>query len=137
MECHLLFPAQGALLELQVFCLCVVCCTDLFVFLPDLLLWESSSWKKQQEELSEHMSQGGVYQDSIHRRFTLDEKEALLQWSNLQPTRWAPEQTNDIIPPADFPGYYIITILGKEKATVTFQTFQPLLWNMSEHHLLH
>lgn len=30
-ECHLLFPAQGALLELQVSCLCVVCYTDLFL----------------------------------------------------------------------------------------------------------
>uniref|UniRef100_A0A3Q1G6L7 Uncharacterized protein n=1 Tax=Acanthochromis polyacanthus TaxID=80966 RepID=A0A3Q1G6L7_9TELE len=79
-----------------------------------LLTWESSSWPKQQEDVSEHLCQGGLYQDSIYRRFTFDEKNVLLQWSNLQPTRWTAEQTADSIPPALCPGYYQVTILGKE-----------------------
>lgn len=80
----------------------------------DLLSWESSSWEKQREEVTEHLCRGGLHQDSFQRRFILDDKDALLQWSNLQPTHWAPEQGIDTIPPADCPGYYQVTILGKE-----------------------
>uniref|UniRef100_A0A3B5LB65 Uncharacterized protein n=1 Tax=Xiphophorus couchianus TaxID=32473 RepID=A0A3B5LB65_9TELE len=39
--------------------------------------WESSSWSKQREEISEHLHHGGLHQDSISRRFTFDEKSAL------------------------------------------------------------
>uniref|UniRef100_A0A3Q0S576 RPA1 related single stranded DNA binding protein n=1 Tax=Amphilophus citrinellus TaxID=61819 RepID=A0A3Q0S576_AMPCI len=77
------------------------------------LSWESSSWPKQRQEVSEHLCKGGMWQDSISRRFTLDEKNVLLQWSNLQPTRWTPEQTADTLPPVLCPGYYQVTILGK------------------------
>lgn len=86
------------------------------VLLPDSdrLSWESSSWEKQQEEVTEHLCRGGLHQDSFHRGFTLDDKDVLLQWSNLQPTHWAPEQSTDTVPPADCPGYYQVTILGKE-----------------------
>lgn len=82
----------------------------------DVLSWESSSWEKQREEVTEHLCRGGLHQDSFHRRFTLDDKDVLVQWSNLQPTHWEPEQDIDIdtVPPADCPGYYQVTILGKE-----------------------
>uniref|UniRef100_A0A3Q0S2M4 RPA1 related single stranded DNA binding protein n=1 Tax=Amphilophus citrinellus TaxID=61819 RepID=A0A3Q0S2M4_AMPCI len=83
------------------------------------LSWESSSWPKQRQEVSEHLCKGGMWQDSISRRFTLDEKNVLLQWSNLQPTRWTPEQTADTLPPVLCPGYYQVTILGKVEILAT------------------
>ncbi|XP_044079200.1 RPA-related protein RADX isoform X2 [Siniperca chuatsi] len=82
----------------------------------DVLSWESSSWLKQRQEVSEHLCQGGLHQDSISRRFTSDEKNVLLQWSNLQPTRWTPEQTADTTPPVVCPGYYQVTILDEPRA---------------------
>lgn len=94
---------------------CLLCSdspTCLFPPGSDVLSWESSSWLKQRQEVSEHLCQGGLYQDSVSRRFTFEEKDVLLQMSNLQPTRWTPEQTADTIPPAACPGYYQVTILG-------------------------
>lgn len=77
------------------------------------LSWESSSWVRQQQEVSEHLCKSGLWQDSICRRFTLDEKNVLLQWSNLQPTRWTPLRTADALSPVLCPGYYHVTILGE------------------------
>uniref|UniRef100_A0A3Q1CQH5 RPA1 related single stranded DNA binding protein n=1 Tax=Amphiprion ocellaris TaxID=80972 RepID=A0A3Q1CQH5_AMPOC len=96
---------------------------------PDssVLCWESSSWPKQREDVSEHLCQGGVYQDSISRRFTFDEKNVLLRWSNLQPTRWTPEQTADSIPPALCPGYYQVTILGINKKIAFDAAYLPVM----------
>lgn len=88
--------------------------TPAFLPDPDGLSWESSSWEKQREEVTEHLCQGGLHQDSIYQGYTLDDQNALLQWSNLQPTCWAPEQGAEAVPPADCPGYYQVTILGKE-----------------------
>lgn len=68
---------------------------------------------RQQQEVSEHLCKGGLWQDSICRRFTLDEKNVLLQWSNLQPTRWTPLRTADALSPVLCPGYYHVTILGE------------------------
>lgn len=79
----------------------------------DVLSWESSSWPEQLQEVKERLCQGLLYQDSVSRRFTFDEKDILLQWGNLQPTRWAPEQTTDTVPPVVCQGYYRVTILGK------------------------
>lgn len=89
-----------------------------FSSLPDsgALSWQSSSWVTQQEEVSEHLCQGGLYQDSISQRFTFDEKDILLKQNNLQPMRWAPDQTDDSIPPTVCPGYYQVTILGNVPA---------------------
>ncbi|XP_023153060.2 RPA-related protein RADX isoform X1 [Amphiprion ocellaris] len=92
-----------------------------------VLCWESSSWPKQREDVSEHLCQGGVYQDSISRRFTFDEKNVLLRWSNLQPTRWTPEQTADSIPPALCPGYYQVTILGINKKIAFDAAYLPVM----------
>uniref|UniRef100_A0A3Q1F071 Uncharacterized protein n=1 Tax=Acanthochromis polyacanthus TaxID=80966 RepID=A0A3Q1F071_9TELE len=92
-----------------------------------VLAWESSSWPKQQEDVSEHLCQGGLYQDSIYRRFTFDEKNVLLQWSNLQPTRWTAEQTADSIPPALCPGYYQVTILGINKKIAFDAAYLPVV----------
>lgn len=88
--------------------------TDVRLFPPasDVLSWESSGWLTQRQELCQHLCGGGLYQDSISRRFTFDEKNVLLQWSNLQAMRWTPEQTADMTPPVVSPGYYQITILG-------------------------
>ncbi|XP_030602124.1 RPA-related protein RADX [Archocentrus centrarchus] len=91
------------------------------------LSWESSSWPKQRQEVSEHLCKGGVWQDSISRRFTLDEKNVLLQWSNLQPTRWTPEQTADTLPPVLCPGYYQVTILGINKQIAVDAAYIPVV----------
>ncbi|TNM85063.1 hypothetical protein fugu_009241 [Takifugu bimaculatus] len=93
----------------------------------DLLSWESSSWEKQQEEVTEHLCQGGLHRDSFHRGFTLDDKDVLLQWSNLQPAHWAPEQSPDTVPPADCPGYYQVTILGINKQIAVDAAFFPIV----------
>ncbi|KAM7397758.1 hypothetical protein PAMA_005877 [Pampus argenteus] len=92
----------------------------------DVLYWESSGWLKQRKEVSEHLCRGGLYQDSITRRFTFDEKNALLQWSNLQAVQWTPEQTADSTPPIVFPGYYQITILGINKQIAVDAAYFPV-----------
>ncbi|XP_029957715.1 RPA-related protein RADX isoform X2 [Salarias fasciatus] len=81
----------------------------------DALSWESSSWATQRQEVREHLCDGGLYRDSVSRRFSFEEKDVLLQWGNLQPTRWHPDLTADAVPPADCPGYYQVTILGINK----------------------
>ncbi|KAM6907551.1 RPA-related protein RADX [Xenentodon cancila] len=93
----------------------------------DALSWKSSSWSKQREDLSEHLCQGGLYQDSISRRFTFDEKSVLLQWSNLQPTRWTSAQATETITSALCPGYYQLTILGVNKQIAVDAAFFPVL----------
>ncbi|XP_051258025.1 RPA-related protein RADX [Dicentrarchus labrax] len=93
----------------------------------DVLSWESSSWLKQQQEASEHLCQGGLYQGSFSRRFTFNEKDVLLQWSNLQPTHWAPEQTADSISSVVCPGYYQVTILGINKQIAVDAAYFPVV----------
>ncbi|XP_032390416.1 RPA-related protein RADX [Etheostoma spectabile] len=93
----------------------------------DVISWESSSWLKQQQEVSEHLCQGGLYLDSVSRRFTFDEKNVLLQQSNLQPTRWTPEQSSDTIPPVVCPGYYQVTILGINKQIAVDAAYFPVV----------
>lgn len=93
----------------------------------DILSWESSSWLKQQQEVSEHLRLGGLYQDSISQRFTFDEKNVLLQWSNLQAMRWTPEQSADTIPPVVCPGFYQITILGINKQIAVDAAYFPVV----------
>uniref|UniRef100_A0A8C7ZR91 RPA1 related single stranded DNA binding protein n=1 Tax=Oryzias sinensis TaxID=183150 RepID=A0A8C7ZR91_9TELE len=90
------------------------------------LSWEGSSWSKQQQELSEHLSQGGLHQDSICRRFTFDEKNALLQWGNLQPSRWTSKQSSESVPPVLCSGYYQLTILGINKQIAVDAAFLPV-----------
>uniref|UniRef100_A0A8P4GQ85 RPA1 related single stranded DNA binding protein n=1 Tax=Dicentrarchus labrax TaxID=13489 RepID=A0A8P4GQ85_DICLA len=110
--------------------LCVLIkCHWLSLFLPDsdVLSWESSSWLKQQQEASEHLCQGGLYQGSFSRRFTFNEKDVLLQWSNLQPTHWAPEQTADSISSVVCPGYYQVTILGINKQIAVDAAYFPVV----------
>uniref|UniRef100_A0A8C3AGN4 RPA1 related single stranded DNA binding protein n=1 Tax=Cyclopterus lumpus TaxID=8103 RepID=A0A8C3AGN4_CYCLU len=65
----------------------------------------------QRQEVSEHLVRGGLHRASVSRRFTFDEKNVLLQQSNLQPTRWTAEGNADITPGV-CPGYYQVTILG-------------------------
>ncbi|XP_023197829.1 RPA-related protein RADX isoform X3 [Xiphophorus maculatus] len=89
--------------------------------------WESSSWSKQREEISEHLRHGGLHQDSISRRFTFDEKSALLQWSNLQPTRWTPQAAADAPPHTPCPGHYQLTILGINKQIAVDAAFLPVV----------
>ncbi|XP_069002863.1 RPA-related protein RADX [Embiotoca jacksoni] len=89
--------------------------------------WESSSWLTQRQEVSEHLCRGGLYQDSISRRFTFDEKSILLQWSNLQPTRWTSEHNANTIPPAPCPGYYQVTILGINKQIAVDAAYSPVV----------
>ncbi|XP_042354548.1 RPA-related protein RADX [Plectropomus leopardus] len=93
----------------------------------DVTSWESSSWPKQRQEVSEHLHQGGLYQDSVSQRFTFDEKNVLLQRSNLQPTRWTPEQSADTVPPVVCPGYYQVTILGINKQIAIDAAYFPVV----------
>ncbi|XP_034009173.1 RPA-related protein RADX isoform X2 [Trematomus bernacchii] len=93
----------------------------------DVISWESSSWPKQKQEVSEYLCEGGLYQDSVSRRFTLDEKDVLLQRSNLQPTHWTPEQSADTPPPVVCPGFYQVTILGINKQMAIDAAFLPIV----------
>ncbi|XP_054899999.1 RPA-related protein RADX isoform X2 [Poeciliopsis prolifica] len=89
--------------------------------------WESSSWSKQREEISEHLHHGGLHQDSVSRRFTFDEKSALLRWSNLQPMRWTPQAAADAPPHRPCPGHYQLTILGINKQIAVDAAFLPVV----------
>uniref|UniRef100_A0A096MIR0 RPA1 related single stranded DNA binding protein n=1 Tax=Poecilia formosa TaxID=48698 RepID=A0A096MIR0_POEFO len=90
--------------------------------------WESSSWSKQREEITEHLRHGGLHQDSVSRRFTFDEKSALLRWSNLQPTRWTPQAAAAAAPPhTPSPGHYQLTILGINKQIAVDAAFLPVV----------
>uniref|UniRef100_UPI0037E8D294 RPA-related protein RADX n=1 Tax=Semicossyphus pulcher TaxID=241346 RepID=UPI0037E8D294 len=93
----------------------------------DVLSWESSSWRKQRQEVSEHLCQGGLHEDSISRGFTFDDKDVLLQQSNLQPTRWTPEKNADTIPRVACPGYYQVTILGINKQLAVDAAYLPVV----------
>ncbi|KAM6911007.1 RPA-related protein RADX [Lycodopsis pacificus] len=93
----------------------------------DVLSWESSSWPKQRQEVSEHLVRGGLYRDSVSRRFTFDEKNVLLRQSNLQPTRWTAEQNADVIAPVVCPGYYQVTILGMNKQIAVDAAYLPVV----------
>ncbi|XP_068456814.1 RPA-related protein RADX [Clinocottus analis] len=93
----------------------------------DVMSWESSSWLKRRQEVSEHLVQGGVYRDSVSRRFTLEEKNVLLQQINLQPTRWTAEGNTDTITPVVCPGYYQVTILGINKQIAVDAAYLPVV----------
>ncbi|XP_034539080.1 RPA-related protein RADX isoform X2 [Notolabrus celidotus] len=93
----------------------------------DVLPWESSRWPKQRQEVCEYLCQGGLYQDSLSRRFTFDDKDVLLQQSNLQPTRWTPENNTDPIPTVACSGYYQVTILGINKQIAVDAAFFPVV----------
>ncbi|XP_029030531.1 RPA-related protein RADX isoform X2 [Betta splendens] len=92
-----------------------------------VLYWESSNWLQQKQDVSEHLTQGGLYHDSISQKFTSDEKNALLQWCNLQPTRWTPQHNTDPIPPGPCPGYYKVTILGINKQIAVDAAYLPVV----------
>ncbi|XP_029924384.1 RPA-related protein RADX [Myripristis murdjan] len=95
----------------------------------DRLSWESNGWSRQRQEVSEHLCQGGLYQQSVSQRFTFEQKSALLQWSNLHPSQWTPEHCTDTIPPAVCPGYYQTTILGINKQIAVDAAFFPVAWS--------
>lgn len=92
----------------------------------DVMSWESSSWPKQRQEVSEHLVRGGLCRDSVSRRFTFEEKNVLLQQSSLQPARWTAERDADI-PPVLCPGYYRVTILGINKQMAVDAAYVPVL----------
>ncbi|XP_034406624.1 RPA-related protein RADX isoform X2 [Cyclopterus lumpus] len=92
----------------------------------DVMSWESSSWLKQRQEVSEHLVRGGLHRASVSRRFTFDEKNVLLQQSNLQPTRWTAEGNADITPGV-CPGYYQVTILGINKQIAVDAAYLPVV----------
>ncbi|KAM3869273.1 RPA-related protein RADX [Diretmus argenteus] len=95
----------------------------------DRLSWESGVWPKLRQEVSEHVRDGGLYPDSVAQRFTFDEKERLLQWSTLQPSQWAPEQSTDAVPAAFRPGYYRTTVLGINNQMAIDAAFFPVAWS--------
>ncbi|XP_035033902.1 RPA-related protein RADX [Hippoglossus stenolepis] len=93
----------------------------------DVLSWESSGWPSQREEMSEHLCQGGFYEDSVSQKFTSDAKNVLLQWSNLQPTHWTPEQSANTNPLVVCRGYYHVTILGINKQIAVDAAYFPVV----------
>ncbi|XP_030009488.1 RPA-related protein RADX isoform X2 [Sphaeramia orbicularis] len=93
----------------------------------DVLSWQSSSWPKQQQDVPEHLHHGRLFEDSISQRFTFDEKNVLLQLSNLHPSRWKSEQTTDTAPSVVCPGYYQITILGINKQLAVNAAYLPVV----------
>ncbi|TNN79221.1 putative protein CXorf57 [Liparis tanakae] len=92
----------------------------------DAMSWESSSWPRQREEVSEHLVRGGLCRDSVSRRFTFEEKNVLLQQSSLQPARWTAERDADVTPVL-CPGYYRVTILGINKQIAVDAAYVPVL----------
>ncbi|XP_061903986.1 RPA-related protein RADX [Entelurus aequoreus] len=92
-----------------------------------VLSWESSGWSRQRQEVSEHLRHKVLYQNSISRRFTFEEKNSLLSWSNLHPMRWTPEQSANVVPSAVDPGYYKVTILGINKMMAVDAAFLPVV----------
>ncbi|XP_034034633.1 RPA-related protein RADX isoform X2 [Thalassophryne amazonica] len=95
----------------------------------DGLCWESHGWPQQQTQVSEHLSHGVLHQDSVCQMFTLDEKSVLLQWGNLHPAHWSPQQPTDNIPPANIPGYFQITILGINKQIAVDAAYLPVVYS--------
>ncbi|XP_077360921.1 LOW QUALITY PROTEIN: RPA-related protein RADX [Festucalex cinctus] len=98
----------------------------------DMLSWESSGWSEQRQEISVHLHHGALHHDSISRSFNLDDKNALLRWSNLHPMRWTPEQSADVLPVTVCPGYYQVTILGINRQIAVDAAFLPIV-RSSEH----
>ncbi|CAJ1064227.1 RPA-related protein RADX isoform X1 [Xyrichtys novacula] len=93
----------------------------------DALSWESSGWSQQKEELWEHLCHGGLNQVSLCQRFTIDDKDILLQQSNLQPARWTPENNTGPTSPLTDSGYYQVTILGMNKEIAVDAVFSPIV----------
>ncbi|XP_055082694.1 RPA-related protein RADX [Periophthalmus magnuspinnatus] len=89
--------------------------------------WESSDWLTQKLSVSEHLHRGILYEDSISQRFMFEEKNSLLQWSNLHPARFSPEHSRDPIPPVAYPGYYRITILGVNRQLAVDAAYVPVV----------
>uniref|UniRef100_A0A3Q2DGN0 RPA1 related single stranded DNA binding protein, X-linked n=1 Tax=Cyprinodon variegatus TaxID=28743 RepID=A0A3Q2DGN0_CYPVA len=93
---------------------------------PAPLSWESSRWSEQRRRLSEHLSEGGAHQSSASRRFSSDQKNGLLQWCNLQPSRWSPEAAAPL-PPQPCPGHLQLTILGINQQIAIDAAFLPVV----------
>ncbi|XP_072302543.1 RPA-related protein RADX isoform X2 [Eucyclogobius newberryi] len=89
--------------------------------------WESSGWLTQKLDLSEHLHHGILHENSISQRFTFEEKNSLLQWSNLHPARWSSEHTTDSVPPVACPGYYRVTILGINRQLAVDTAYVPVV----------
>ncbi|KAK7922676.1 hypothetical protein WMY93_009578 [Mugilogobius chulae] len=89
--------------------------------------WESSRWTKQKLDVSEHLHQGILKEDSISRKFTFEEKDSLLQWSNLHPAQWTSEHSTNPSPPVTIPGYYLITILGINRQLAVDAAYVPVV----------
>ncbi|KAM8834834.1 RPA-related protein RADX isoform 1-T1 [Synchiropus picturatus] len=88
--------------------------------------WESSKWPQQRLDVAEHVSLGCLHQQSLSRRFSLEEKDAQLQWLNLQPGRWSPERSRDTVTEVDCPGYYLLTIIGINRQISINAAFYPV-----------
>ncbi|KAL6098983.1 radx [Pungitius sinensis] len=92
-----------------------------------VMTWESSGWPERRLEVSEHLVGGGLYRDSVSRRFAFDEKDVLLQQSNLQATRWTAMRDAEVVAPAVHPGYYRVTILGINQQIAVDAAFLPVV----------
>ena len=71
--------------------------------------------------MSTHLCGEGLQPDSLARRFSLEERSALLAWSGLPSSHWTPPdpqpgRTAPLgagVPGGRPPGYYHTTILGR------------------------
>lgn len=82
----------------------------------------SSQWQQE----AEHLRLGALSPQSLSRRFSVEEKDDLLQWLDLQPARWTPERSRDPPPEAACPGFYLLTILGINRQISIDAAFYPV-----------
>ncbi|KAK0152959.1 RPA-related protein RADX [Merluccius polli] len=95
--------------------------------LSQLLRWESSDWSRQRQELSTHLFGDRLHQDSLTRKFSFEDRSALLRWSGLPPSHWTPDQPSETLPPVACSGYYHITILGINQQVAVDAAFCPVM----------
>ncbi|KAG7484201.1 hypothetical protein MATL_G00046760 [Megalops atlanticus] len=94
--------------------------------------WESSTWAMLRESVPAHFSFNGLQPESIPRKFSFEDREYLLQQSNLHPAKWLPHEfhpdqnINRYIPVA-CNGYFKITVLGINQQAAIDVMFVPVL----------
>uniref|UniRef100_A0A8C5A4U1 Uncharacterized protein n=1 Tax=Gadus morhua TaxID=8049 RepID=A0A8C5A4U1_GADMO len=104
------------------------------------LRWESRDWSRQRGEVSTHLCGEGLQPDTLARRFSLEERSALLAWSGLPSSHWTPPdpQPGRTAPPGAGapgagvpggrpPGYYHTTILGINQQVALDAAFCPVV----------
>ncbi|XP_077596287.1 RPA-related protein RADX [Stigmatopora nigra] len=90
------------------------------------LYWENSSWSSARLEIYGHLRHGTLHEGSVAQDFEINDVEAIMQWCNLQPNKWTPEQFAYTLPETVYPGYYQVTILGMDEIMAADVVFLPV-----------